>query len=222
MYKAVIFDLDGTLLDTIADLNTAVNRALAEKGIQAINCQQTLASVGNGFRQLLIRAASYDKNANLSEQEIDELVESYAKHYETCYMDQSKPYPGICLLLDELDKHGIAYAINTNKRQFFAENLIQRFFAKNKILKVMGDHPDYPRKPDPYAAKKLVEYFGFEHKDVLYVGDSEVDLKTANNAGLDVCFVSWGFRSKEEVQDIPHKYTANQAKDLEKIILKGE
>lgn len=220
MYKAVIFDLDGTLLDTIDDLKQAVNCALKEKGIKEITREQTFKSVGNGFRNLLKNAVAYDSEAKVSEEEIDELVKRYEYHYSNCYLKQSKPYSGILELLEKLNQNNIKIAINTNKRQSFAENLHQHFFKQYNFLKVMGENKDYPKKPDPYAANELVKLFGLNKNEVLYVGDSEVDLNTAINAGLDVCFVSWGFRSLEQVKHIDYNYIADDTKQLEAIILK--
>ncbi|MDY6063327.1 MAG: HAD family hydrolase [Erysipelotrichaceae bacterium] len=217
-YKGIIFDLDGTLLDTITDLKTATNHALKAYGFKEVNYSQTLAAVGNGVLKLLENCAKYDGNQELNDEILGLLLEKFSQKYQECFMDETKPYPGIIELLKKLNEKNIKIAINTNKLQAFSESLVAKIFGDIKFEKIIGDDLNHPKKPDPFAANTLVELFNFDKKDILYVGDSEVDLCTASNAEVDGCFVAWGFRKHHQIAHIKHKYIVHSVKELDDLI----
>lgn len=214
-YKAVIFDLDGTLLDTSIDLNNAVNKALNEHGFEGISVAETISYLGNGFRVLIKKSIKKE----VSETVVDKVAESFKINYRKCFKDKTYIYDGILNLLLKLNEKGIKIAINTNKKQDYAEELVKDRFKNIKFEYVYGEDISYPKKPDPFILNKLVSDLGLLKSEVLFVGDSEVDLKTAYNAEVDSCFVSWGYRSYDQIKDIKHNYVVDNALNLENIIL---
>ena len=194
MKHAVIFDLDGTLLDTLEDLRSAVNAALSLRGLPPRSTQEVRQFVGNGIRNLMRRALP----AGTEEAEIDAALSDFKQYYAAHIHDSTVPYDGIPELLTSLRRRGIRVGVLSNKIDSASQQLIRHFFP-GKTDVVFGEHAGIPRKPDPTSCKLVMEQLGVKPEKVLYVGDSGVDMQTARNAGLTAAGVTWGFRDREEL-----------------------
>jgi phosphoglycolate phosphatase len=198
MKKAVIFDLDGTLADTIADLGTSVNRALGRRKLPQHELSAYKIMVGEGFRNLVTRALPEELR---SETIIEEMrAEASADYGEHC-LDLSRPYPGVVDLLQTLAGRGIACAILSNKPEALTVKCAAGFFPGFPFALVRGETPDFPRKPDPASALDLCRRLGASPAEVLYLGDSGVDMMTAKAAGLVALGALWGFRGEAELRE---------------------
>lgn len=189
--KAVIFDLDGTLLDTLDDLRDALNHTLTACGYPPRTLDEVRRFVGNGIPNLIERATS--PNAP-----IQEMLDVFLPYYQLHNMDKTRPYAGVSEMLDRLRERGHSMAIVTNKVHAAAVALCGRFFPQVDV--VIGSQPGLQNKPAPDMVWAAMERLGVGPAETVYVGDSEVDLATARNAGLDCVCVTWGFRDREELE----------------------
>ncbi len=197
MKKLVIFDLDGTLLNTIADLATATNRALELCGYPVHEMNDYRYFVGNGIRKLFERALPADHR---TETEIEQIRNLFVPYYDAHNADKSDPYPGMAALLQELQHRGILIAVASNKYQAATSKLISHYFPEISFTAVSGQREGIPTKPDPYIVHDILAKAGVQAEETLYVGDSNVDMQTARNAGVTAVGVTWGFRPKEELE----------------------
>lgn len=188
-YKAILFDMDGTLLDTLADMVSAVNHILSVHGWPRRTTEEVRAFVGNGARRLMERAVPPDVTGGAFEAVLAEYREWYQAH--NCV--DTAPYPGIPALLDALAAAGVKTAVVSNKPDATTKALAARFFPG---LPAFGQRDDVPPKPAPDLVFRALETLGEDAADAVYVGDSEVDVATARNAGLPLAAVSWGFRGR--------------------------
>lgn len=195
MKKYVIFDLDGTLLNTIADLGNACNHALQQAGFSTHPLSAYNYMVGNGVRKLLERA-----EPDAGPDTIDTLLKYFREYYDDHCMDMTKPYPGIPELLMDLRDRDIALAVTSNKYQAAVEKIIGHYFRDIRFACVLGEDGERPRKPDPSIVFEALNVHPTPKKEVLYVGDSAVDMETARRACLESCGVTWGFRPVSELQ----------------------
>lgn len=189
-HKAVIFDLDGTLLYTLEDLKDAVNVALASQNMPVCTLEQVRKYVGNGVRKLMIRAVPDGEKNPRFEETFAAFKEYYGKH---C-LDHTKPYPDVMLLLQELKARGVKTAIVSNKIDSAVKELSERFFD-GYIITAIGEMEGIARKPAPDMVDKALRELEADRENAVYVGDSEVDVQTARNVGLSCISVTWGFRS---------------------------
>lgn len=192
MKHAVIFDLDGTLLNTLGDLRAATNHALEVRGLPPHSMEEIRQFIGNGIRLLICRAMP----EGTPEAEIDAALDDFKAYYAAHIHDRTVPYDGIPQLLTALRKRGIKVAVLSNKIDSASQQLIEYFFP-GKTDVVFGEHVGVPRKPDPISCRMVMQQLGVQPEQVLYVGDSGTDMQTAKNAGLYAVGVTWGFRSKE-------------------------
>ena len=192
MKHAVIFDLDGTLLNTLGDLRAATNHALEVRGLPPHSMEEIRQFIGNGIRLLICRAMP----EGTPEAEIDAALDDFKAYYAAHIHDRTVPYDGISQLLTALRKRGIKVAVLSNKIDSASQQLIEYFFP-GKTDVVFGEHVGVPRKPDPTSCRMVMQQLGVQPEQVLYVGDSGTDMQTAKNAGLYAGGVTWGFRSKE-------------------------
>ena len=192
MKHAVIFDLDGTLLNTLGDLRAATNHALEVRGLPPHSMEEIRQFIGNGIRVLTCRA----KPEGTPEAEIDAALDDFKAYYAAHIHDRTVPYDGIPQLLTALRKRGIKVAVLSNKIDSASQQLIEYFFPEKTDV-VFGEHVGVPRKPDPTSCRMVMQQLGVQPEQVLYVGDSGTDMQTAKNAGLYAVGVTWGFRSKE-------------------------
>ncbi|MCH5196250.1 MAG: HAD-IA family hydrolase [Oscillospiraceae bacterium] len=217
MYSPIIFDLDGTLLNTLGDLAAAGNHALCELGFPVHEKNSYKLFVGNGIQKLVERILP----AGFSESEFNEAYLLFCEYYAVHSADKTLPYDGISELLDELCAKNITCLCNTNKSYEFAEVLLKRFFG-NRITEIIGGEHGYPKKPAPDAARYLAEKYKTEGCLPLYVGDSSVDMQTAQNAGLDACGVLWGFRTRGELSQFKPKFLVENVNELKCVIMNGK
>lgn len=191
-YKLVIFDLDGTVLNTIGGLANAVNHVLAANGLPVKTKDEVQAMVGNGTRKLIERSLGEDADPSL----VDKVYAEYQKYYsENCSYD-TYPYEGIVDMLRSLNEAGIRCAVVTNKPDAPAKKLIEDNFG-DLIAETHGNVPDVPVKPDPTFVRMTMEDLGADPSQTVYIGDSDVDINTGKNAGIDYISVDWGFRTRD-------------------------
>ena len=213
-YDPVIFDLDGTLLDTLGDLAAAGNYALAQMGLPAHDTERYKYFVGNGIPKLIERILP----ENSSETDRQTAHALFAEYYERHKSDRTTPYSGITELLAEMKARGITAVCCTNKDHKFAAELLEQFFG-DSIAETVGAGRGFPKKPDPAAVRYLAEKYAHDGHKSLYVGDSSVDMQTAANAGIDCCGVLWGFRERGELEQFSPKYITESVSGLRSVIL---
>lgn len=191
-YKAVIFDLDGTLLDTAGDLTDAVNFALSQEGLPCHTQAEITAFLGNGIRRLV--ELSVPEDTPLAQ--VDRVFDAFRAYYGTHYLVKTAPYPGMHALAKALKDRGVRTALVTNKADAVAQDIYNATF-RDVIPVAIGEQPRYRKKPAPDMVEAALSKLDCKKQDAVYVGDSEVDLATAKNSGLPCILVDWGFRSRE-------------------------
>lgn len=194
--RLVIFDLDGTLLDTIADLATAVNFALRVYGHPEHEVCEYRYFVGDGIRKLVERALPVEARTT---SHIDEVLGYFRQYYMRHCEDLTAPYTGIVESLQELQSRGVLLAVASNKFQIGTESLIKRYFPDINFVAVLGQREGVPVKPNPQIVFDIIQLAGVTKEQTLYVGDSGVDMQTAVAAGVDSVGVLWGFRTADEL-----------------------
>ena len=209
MKKAVIFDLDGTLLNTLADLQTAVNLALAAYGLPERSLEEVRKAVGNGIRRLISRSVPAGTELAVEEAVFARFKEEYKLHCS----DETAPYPGVLELLKRLREEGYHLAVVSNKADFAVQELMKQYFSKLYDV-ALGETEGIARKPAPDMVEEVLKRLDVEKVDAVYVGDSEVDVETAKNAGLPCICVTWGFREKEVLKACGAECFAEDVKEL--------
>ena len=208
-YEAVIFDLDGTLTDTLEDLTNSVNSALRECGFPERTTDEVRSFVGNGVKRL-IRLSLPD---NTSEDIEEKCLGVFRAYYRNNSLVKTKPYDGIIPILSELKIRGVKTAVVTNKTHETAENIV-RFFFDGLIDITLGQTDGAARKPEPDGINLVLEKLGVSKDKAIYVGDSEVDCITAKNAGIPCIGVTWGFRDKSVLLENGADYIADSSEEL--------
>ena len=211
MKKLVIFDLDGTLLDTIADLAGATNYALAQLGYPTHDTDTIRTFVGNGINKLLERALPANEQ---TEENVMRMRSYFVPYYDAHNADLSSPYPGIEVLLQSLQERGIEIAVASNKYQEATTKLVKHYFPSIQFAEVLGQRENIPVKPHPTIVFDILNKTGIDKKEVLYVGDSGVDMQTAQNAEVDAIGVTWGFRSRTELESLHPLGIIDKAEEL--------
>lgn len=209
--KLVIFDLDGTLLNTIGDLAEAANEMLRLRNLPQHDYPTYCTFVGNGIMRLVERALPEElRTAEYVAAARQDFLDYYINHIDrkTC------PYAGIPELLKALQRRGIRLAVASNKFQAGTEKLIRSYFPEIRFEVVFGQRPDVPLKPDPAVVEEILSITGVARKEVLYVGDSGVDMLTAHAAGVRSVGVSWGFRTREELLDAQADRMVDSAEEI--------
>ncbi|MGN1341434.1 MAG: HAD family hydrolase [Oscillospiraceae bacterium] len=214
MYKLVIFDLDGTLLDTIGDLAAAGNHTLALLGLPQHPQDSYKRFVGNGIPKLIERMLPPGHDKSTEERAFEMFNEYYGQHKS----DLTKPYAGMPELIRALRGNGVICCANSNKAHEFSAELLKLNYG-DVFDEIIGFGAGFQPKPDPGAALEMLRRTGVQPQQALYVGDSDVDMMTGHNAGIDVCAVLWGFRSREELKAKSPTYMAENPGQLKKVIL---
>ena len=209
MITSVIFDLDGTLLNTLDDLWASVNYSLAQNGYPLRSKSEIRSFLGNGVRVLIEKSLPQ----NVEKEEVERVLATFRPHYLSHAMDQTCPYPGVSELLQSLKERGIKTAIVSNKPEGAVEELYLNLF-KDVIDIAIGESPDVLRKPNPDMVLKALKLLGSDSSSSIYVGDSEVDYATAQNIGLRFVGVSWGFRDRSFLEDIGVGVIIDKAEEL--------
>ena len=210
-YKAILFDMDGTLLDTLTDMADAVNHILSVHGWPLRTIEEVRAFVGNGARRLMERAVPPEVTGG----DFEAVLTEYRDWYQAHNCVATAPYPGIPALLAALAEAGIKTAVVSNKPDATTKTLAARFFPG---LPAFGQRDDVPPKPAPDLVYRALETLGVDAADAVYVGDSEVDVQTGRNAGLPVFSVCWGFRSRECLVENGAEAIAATARELSKML----
>lgn len=196
-YKMVIFDLDGTILNTLKDLKEACNYALKKYKLSPITLEQTKSYIGNGIRNLLLSASKNNEN-------IDEILISFKNYYSSHYNDFTTRYEGIDTVFQYCKEKNIFIGVLTNKVEDIARKIVDEQFPHQMDF-IFGEVLGRPRKPDASFLLSIIENYGYKKEEVLYVGDSEVDVKTTQNASIDGVFVSYGFRGREILSTLTNR-----------------
>ncbi len=213
MKRLAIFDLDGTLLNTITDLGASTHFALAKMGYPEHPLSAYNYMVGNGVRKLMERA-----RPDASPETIDELLSHFRAHYDEHCTDTTTPYSGIPELLAELAARDVCLAVATNKYQSAAEKIIGHFFPDVRFEAVFGQIPERPVKPDPSVVFAILSQYPTAKKDVLYIGDSAVDMETARRACIESVGVTWGFRPVSELRKACADHVVSKPSEILKFL----
>lgn len=213
MIDTIIFDLDGTLLNTLEDLKDSVNFALERNDLPYRKLSEIRAFVGNGIRLLVERAVP----ENTDKEKVDACFKDFCDYYKIHMEDKTAPYDGIVEMLKNVKASGFKTAIVTNKVDYAAQDLCKRMFGEN-IDFVVGSTDDRPNKPAPDGVFYAVEKLGSKLENTIFVGDADTDILTAKNAGLESIGVLWGFRDREIIEEAGAEYIVDTVKDLEKLL----
>ena len=208
-YDAVLYDMDGTVLNTLGDLTDSVNYALSRLSLPTVRAQQVASFLGNGARRLIDRACPEGTDPET----IDKAFEIYTPWYNDHCSIKTAPYEGILELMEKLRAMGIKQAVVSNKPDIAVRPLAERYFPGLLELAV-GDRVGFRRKPAPDTVLAAAEKMNIPVEKCVYVGDSEVDIETAENAGMDGIAVTWGFRSPEQLAQAGAKVMVNTVEEL--------
>ena len=214
MIDTIVFDLDGTLLNTLEDLKDSVNYALSRQNFPLRSLTEIRSFVGNGIRLLMERAVPENTDAETFEICFKDFCDYYKIHME----DKTAPYDGINEMLKSVKNAGFKTAIVTNKADFAAQDLCKRMFGDTIDL-VVGSVDDRPNKPAPDGVYYALEVLNSKLENTIFVGDADTDIITAKNAGLPSIGVLWGFRDREIIENEGAEYIVETVKDLEKLLI---
>ena len=205
-YQAIVFDLDGTLLDTIADLGEAVNHTLRKRDLPLHTLEEYRSMVGNGVRKLVERALPTVISSEQSESRnlLDDCLSDFMSYYESHIDVHTKPYGGMPELLKDLADQGVALAVASNKFQSGAEYLVRKLFPGIPFVAILGNKEGFPLKPDPAIVETVLEKAGVKKSEAALVGDSATDMKTAANAGVPGIAVAWGYQDMTGYPVVAH------------------
>lgn len=197
MFNAILFDLDGTLVNSLEDLAVSTNYALRRMGLPAYPVPDYRHFVGNGVRVLIESVLPEPLRGTAA---VDAGLRYFNEYYNSHCLDHTKPYPGILELIAELKARGFRMAVNSNKPDAFVRDLVASIFGPDGFDSVAGQREGVPRKPDPTGALAACAEMGKMPADCIYLGDSDVDMKTALGAGMFPVGAVWGFRGREELE----------------------
>lgn len=214
-FEAVIFDLDGTLLDTLEDIANTTNQMLTKHGFPAHDIKAYRYLVGDGVRTLIYRALPAESR---QEQIIEKCLLTYQENYELNWKVNTKPYPGIHELLKALGKLSLKTAVLSNKKHNFTLRCIQEFFPDHHFVLVQGHSEGTALKPDPTSALRIAQKLDLAPERFLYLGDTAIDMQTALAAGMFPVGALWGFRTKEELIQSGAKAIIEHPLDFLKLI----
>jgi len=213
--KLVVFDLDGTILNTISDLAHSANYALKHCGFPVHSIDTYKFFVGNGINRLLERCLPENQK---TEQNIARLKDFLLSYYDAHNTDYTEPYNGVCDLLSTLQSEGLQLAIASNKPQSATEKLIRHYFPDIIFAAVFGQREGVPIKPDPTIVYNILEIAGVSPEETLYIGDSGVDMETASNCGATSIGVTWGFRPRKELENSGAHFIVDTTEEIIKIV----
>ena len=218
MKKGIIFDLDGTLLNSLVDIADAVNFVLKKNQFPIHEFEAYKKFIGNGIEVLSRKALPQ----NISDIEFSNYFYEIKESYQLRQNTRTLPYKGILELLEELNRIGIKIAILSNKPHEFVEPTVKMYFPNIKFEILLGSRLDVPRKPNPEAVFEILRILGLERKDCFFVGDTATDINTGNNSGLDTIGVLWGFRGVEELKSEGATYIVDSPDEILSLIIKNK
>lgn len=215
MKKLVIFDLDGTLLNTIEDLAAACDEVLKRNDLPTYSLAEYQEFVGSGIMRLVERALPEDKR---TEEFVEKIRREFVEYYFENIDKKTKVYKGVESLLEELQEQGVAMAIASNKFQEGTKKLVASFFPNIRFEAVLGQRPNVPLKPHPAIIREIIQITSYAPDKILYVGDSGIDMQTAKAAGVDSVGVSWGFRPVKELEECGATHIISSVREILDII----
>lgn len=213
-YKLAIFDLDGTILNTLEDLADAVNYALKEHGYPQRTIEEVRRFVGNGIRKLIERAVP----TGLTDEEISGVHQTFSAYYQEHCADKTRPYEGILPLLEHLREAGCLTAVVSNKADVAVQPLCQQYY-EGLFDYAVGEREGIRRKPAPDAVQEVLRRLQIDAGEAVYIGDSEVDIQTAANARLESIIVTWGFRDRAYLESQGGQRFVDRPEEIAEIIL---
>ena len=193
-YKLVIFDLDGTILNTLDDLTNSLNYALLKSNLPKRKQDEVRSFLGDGIKKLVERGVP----KCTSQETINTVLNDFIVHYKDHNSDYTKPYDGIINLLNILKENGVLTAVVSNKADYAVQILCNNYF-RNSFDVIVGEKPEVRKKPAPDAVLNVLDQLNISRQNAIYIGDSEVDILTAANAGMDCICVDWGFRTRDQL-----------------------
>ena len=196
-FEAILFDVDGTLLDSIEDLTDSMNSTLNHFGFPTHGVERYKYFVGDGMENLVKRALP--DSVGTDSAIVSESLQMMRQTYDHNWKNKTRPYPGIPELLDGLTDHKVKMTVLSNKPDYFIQKIVQELLPSWRFEIVMGERPSVPRKPDPSSAIEIAERLGIRPENFLYLGDTATDMLTANAAGMYALGALWGFRNAEEL-----------------------
>jgi phosphoglycolate phosphatase len=214
--KALLFDLDGTLIDSLADLASAINRMLALKGYPPRELALFPKFIGEGMRTLVERALP--ESARDDATTVEDCLAEYVRQYDLCWHEQTRPYKGIREVISAAQAQGLRIGCISNKGHHFTQLCCAHFFPDVTWDVVFGHREGVPRKPDPAAAHEAAGILGLATSDCAYIGDSGIDMQFASRAGMRAIGVTWGFRGAEELQENGADMLVNQPTELLRLL----
>lgn len=217
MKKLIIFDLDGTLINTIADLGACTNYALEKLGYPTHDIESYKFRVGNGINNLFRRSLPEGEK---TDENVLRVRREFIPYYNAHNTDLSRPYPGMVELLEALQTEGILLAVASNKYQEATTKIIGELYPSIRFSAVLGQREGINIKPDPQIVFDILQATGVDKAEVLYVGDSGVDMQTGLNAGVETCGVTWGFRPRTELEPFHPQHIVDSVEELRQIIMK--
>ena len=215
MYRLAIFDLDGTLVDSLEDLAASYNEVLTAMGCPVYPVESYRQFVGNGLIRLAEDVLPADRQ---SDADIKRFCDMFAEVYSRRYAENTRPYPGMTELIAKLSSGGVYTAVVSNKPHEFARRIVHEMFG-DTFTEVCGKTDDMPKKPAPDLVLAIMERCGVQPDDAVMVGDSSVDIQTGQNAGIHTIGCTWGFRGRDELTAAGAEHLADTADDLYRIIM---
>lgn len=217
MKKLYIFDLDGTLLDTVADLGNSCNHVFSEAGYPTHPIDAYYKFVGNGIAKLIERALPAQ---DVTSENIEKLLPAFRAYYNLHMADDTKPYRGVCKLLADLQEKGARLAVASNKYQAATEDLVKKYFPDIKFAAVLGQRDNVPVKPHPAIVHDIMQAAEVaDTAEIIYIGDSLVDLQTAKNGNVELVAVTWGFCPRESLAENNPEHIVDNIEELREILL---
>ena len=212
MIKGCIFDLDGTLIDSLEDLANSTNEVLYKHGFPTHELHKYNYFIGNGVKKLIYRSLPEDKKDL-----VDECLKEFYEVYEQRCLECTYCFDGIVELLQYLKSIDVKMAVVTNKPDYLAKKICNHYF-KDIFIDVIGNREDFPLKPDPLSTMSVLEQFDLSNEECVFIGDSNVDIYTGLNAKMETIGVTWGFRTFEELKEAGATYVVNQVSEIKELI----
>lgn len=217
--KLLVFDVDGTILNTLDTIIYHVNETLKENGLNEVDDSDYIRkALGYGSLYLIEQALTHPNNNVHDEEKTKYILDYYTKRYNSNASYLTEPYKGVLELLKQLKDEGYILIAYSNKPDIVLQDLMVEKFGENLFDHIEGQKDGIPSKPNPQVLNNIIKEYGISKEDTLYIGDSEVDVKTAKNTELKVVAVTWGFRSREFLEKLDPDYLADNTKELKEII----
>lgn len=212
--KVAIFDLDGTLVNSLADIAEAANHAMKQLGFPTHELDKFNYFVGDGLKELIPRVLPQDR-----QDKYDEALEIYKEYYGTHYMVKTSVYDGIKPLLEKLSENGVTLAVASNKTEVFTKNVVSHYFGDSLFSAVYGRAENRATKPDPAILNVIMQQLDVKPSDCFMIGDTNVDIRTGKNAGIKTIGCLWGFRTLEELKEAGANFIAQKPENIAEFIL---